>query len=460
MVFPALSRSQQIGFWLVLATLTALIAGGVLGFVSPAPPRTLTLSTGAPDGAYQQFGTRYRELLRAEDVDLQLLASSGSVENLDRLNRREAGAAFVQGGLGQLSADTAVAEETTHLRTLATVAHEPVWVFSRTLDLSAGLGALAGKRVATGIAGSGNARVAQDLLAAYGVTGAAGTVGEAGAAATRGARPAEVITEGGMKAARMLVAGELDALILVAAPQAAAVQWLLAQEGLMLASLQQAGGLTRRLPYLRTVTLRRGSVDPARDRPPADVTLLSTTANLVVTEDLHPALASLLLEAAQQVHRASTLVNDSGEFPNPRAADFPIAREAERFFRDGRPFLQRYLPFWAANFVQRTVLVILPLIAVLVPLFRILPPMLAWRQRRKLFRRYGELKFIERDLEAGPPDAAKRADMCERLDNIERDVSNARFPLDLSDRVYTLRQHVDYVRSQLERTRPPARPAT
>jgi hypothetical protein len=197
------------------------------------------------------------------------------------------------------------------------------------------------------------------------------------------------------------------------------------------------------------VVLRRGAIDPARDMPARDVPLLSTTANLVVHDSLHPALAYLLLEAARQTHAAPGLFHRPGEFPSPLATDFPLASEADRYFKNGRPFLQRYLPFWMANFVQRLVLTLLPLIAVLVPIFKFLPALLQWKERNRLFRRYGELKFLELDIAARELSAAERAAARKRLDDIENEVSKARFPLDFADRIYTLRQHVDYVRRSL-----------
>jgi TRAP-type uncharacterized transport system substrate-binding protein len=436
-IIPALSGRQQLAFWALLAVVAGAISWGVLKFVSPTPPRTLTMSTGAADGAYHQFAVRYQDLLRADGIALTLDPSTGSVENLERLNHGKTEVAFIQGGLGPMAANPDIEEDSTHLRALATVAYEPVWIFTRGLDLSNGLGGLAGRRVAAGAAGSGNARVAQELLRIYGVASSATPPGT------------QIVAEGGMAAAQKLVDGQLDAVILIAAPQAQAVRFLLSQETLTLTSLRHAQGLAQRMPYLRTVTLHRGSVDPAKNLPARDITLLATTANLVATDNLHPALASLLLQAAQQIHRPATLVSTNGEFPNAQSVDFPLAAEAERHFRDGRPFLQRYLPFWVANLVQRIFLLLLPLIAVLVPLFRILPPLLAWSQKHKLFRRYGELKFLERDMASRTLDEAQRQAALEQLDRIERDVITAKFPLDLADRVYTLRQHVDYVRSQL-----------
>jgi TRAP transporter TAXI family solute receptor len=436
---PAQNHRRLIFRTVLVAVLMAAI-WAVVRFVSPMPPRTLVMSTGVADGAYHHFGQRYREILKADGITLELRTSTGAIENLARLNDGSVSAAFVQGGTGPLSVDIEALAESTPLRSLATLAYEPVWIFTHTLDLSKGLAALAGRRVAVGVAGSGNEKVAMQLLQAYGVT-----------ADPKYTTPATLVTEGGMAVVDMLARHQIDAAIIVAASAAPAVQRLLADESMHLASLDHVEGLARRFGYLQPVTLKRGSVDPRRDLPGQDIHLLSTTANLVVRDELHPALAYLLLEAARQVHGGPSLIHAANEFPSPKATEFPLAAAAERYFRNGRPFLLNYLPFWMANLVQRLVFLLVPLAAILIPLFRLLPEIISQRQQRGLYRRYGELKFLEKDLMARKLDDAERRKAREQLDRIESELVQAKFPLDLSDRVYTLRQHVDFVRAQLNR---------
>lgn len=435
---PVLPTGRRLLYWILGVALLTALAWAVVRYVSPAPPRSLAMSTGVPDGAYHRFGERYQEILRANGIRLDLRTSSGGVENLQRLNDGTVSVGFVQGGTGVLAQDPDAPPESTPLRSLATVAFEPVWIFSASLDLSKGLGPLAGKRIAVGVPGSGNFKVATELLAIYGV-------------ADGGPQATTFVSEGGMAAADLLTSGRVDAAIFIAAPQAPAVQKLLADSGVRLASLDHVQGLARRFPFFQPVSLKRGSVDPKRDLPPQDIQLLATTANLVVRDELHPALAYLLLEAARQVHRQPSIIDRPGDFPSPTGTDFPLATEAERYFKNGRPFLQSYLPFWAANYVQRLLLLLVPLAAILVPVARVLPDVIAWRRQSGLYRRYGELKFLEQDLASRKLDDEERREARAKLDRIEEEVVMTKFPLDFADRVYTLRQHVDYVRAQLQR---------
>jgi TRAP transporter TAXI family solute receptor len=445
----ALARSRAGGRlwrWIVgLAVALALLVYVVVHFVSPLPPRTLVMSTGVDDGAYHQFGKRYQEILRGAGVRLELRPSSGSPENVERLQEGRAAVAFVQGGIAP-APGAADAEEATPLRSLACVAFEPVWIFTTTLDVSRGLDVLAGKRVEVGVPNSGNMKVAMDLLKVYGVS--------AGSERPSGASPgtaATIYTDGGMTAGDKLRHHEVDAVILVAAAQAASVQQLLTDESVHLASLDHVEGLSRRFAYLQPVSLKRGSVDPGRDLPSHDIELLATEANLVAREDLHPALVYLLLKAAQQVHGSSGLLNRPGDFPAARGTDYPLADAAERYFRNGPPFLQSYMPFWAAIYLQRLLLLILPFLAILFPLARLMPELIAWRRNTKLYRWYGELKFLEQELESRSLGEEERRAAAARLDRIEGDIAHARFPLELSDRVYTLREHVAFVREQIAR---------
>lgn len=428
---------QRLAYGSVLVAVLAVLLWLMVRHVSPSPPRALLMSTGVTDGAYHRFGLRYQEVLRANGIALKLMPSSGAMENIQRLNDGTVSVAFVQGGTGLLAADPGAPPESTALRSLATVGYEPVWIFTHALDLSKGLGALAGKRIAVGVADSGNLQVARQLLASYGVLPNAGGT--------------TFVLEGGTAAAQMLIEHQIDAAIMIVASQAPAVQELLANDKIHLTSLEQVEGLAQRYPYFQTIMLKRGAVDPARNLPPGDIHLLATTANLVVREEVHPALTYLLLEAAKQVHSQPSLTHRPGEFPNPRDTDYPLSDEAERYFKHGRPFLQNYLPFWVAIYAQRLLLWLLPLAAILLPLARVVPSVTNWRRQNRLYRRYGELKYLERDLDKRQLDDAERGTAHAQLDRIEKEIMRTKFPLDFSDRVYTLRQHVDYVRAQLDR---------
>ncbi len=439
------ARRTNLREWLLFLVPTIVLIAAAFWltfrFVQPAPPGSLMMSTGAADGAYHRFALRYQEILARDGVRLDLKPSAGSVENLARLKDDNAGVdvGFVQGGLGLLTlTPLAQPPEETRLVSLANLFHEPVWVFYRARTDLTRLGDLAPLTVAVGQPGSGTRKVALDMLRAHGISETGGKLSDLGGGA----------------AVDALLAEKIDAVLIIAAPEAPVVKRLLEAPGLKLLGLDNSLALSRRFPYLKQVTLAQGVFDLKANLPQQNVPLVATQANLVIREDLHPALAYLLLEAAVEVHGTPGLFHLPGEFPTPASTDWPLADEAKRYFKTGRPFLQRYLPFWLANFVERMLVLLVPIIAVVVPLVKWLPSLFSWRQNSRVNRWYGELKFLERDVGIRDIVGDELAKILDRLDRIEHDAAQLPVPLAFADRVYTLRQHVQYVRERLTSPNP------
>jgi hypothetical protein len=320
------------------------------------------------------------------------------------------------------------------LALLGATYYEPVWIFYRGAADIQRIGEFKGKHIAIGPAGSGTRHLASVLLRANGLSAPQGDLAE--------------LT--GMAAASALQEERLDMVVLLASPRAPAVEALLRDERVRLLSFQRADAYTRYFPYLSAILLPMGSIDLERNLPPADIRLLATTANLMVRDNLHPAIAELLAAAAKEVHSAPGLFNREDEFPSARNSNFPKNEVAERFYRSGPPFLQRYLPFWAAVFVDRMLVFLVPIIALLLPLMRIAPALYSWRVGSRIYRHYGELKFLEQEV-GSEPAPEKIAEYLARLDAIESRVNRLRIPLAFHEHMYTLRSHIDFVRERLTR---------
>ena len=418
----------------VLPLLAILVAGfwGASRFIQPAPPDTLVLSSGGEGGAYQRFAAVYADFLGRYGVRLVEKPSAGSIENLVRLrdDSFEVDAAFFQGGTGE-------AREDEPLRTLGAFFYEPLWVFYRS-GLAPATGKLdqvlqlKGKRIAVGGEGSGTRYLALEILPANGIE----------------ADNSTLIAKGGLGLVDMLGKGEIDAAFVVGPTQSATVWALLFTDGVRLMSLAHADAYTRQLPYLSKIVLPRGAVDLSRDLPNADVTLVASMASLLVREDTHPALVDLLMQAASEAHGGSGVFQKPGEFPRAAAGTFALSKEAERYYKSGKPFLQRYLPFWAATLIDRLVVMVIPVFALLVPIVKFAPALYGWRVRSRIYRRYGELKFLEAEVGDNPTPAQREAWLA-RLDAIERDVNHIPTPLAFSDMLYTLRSRIALVREAI-----------
>ncbi len=417
--------------FLLLAAALIALAYWVL---EPNPPRRVVLATGVSQGAYAAFGERYAERLKQHGITVELRATQGAAENLALLRDPASGVdvGFVQGG-----AADAPAEGTPPLLSLGSMFYEPVWWFYRTdsarrlvkRDTLDNLAQLAGWRVNIGAPGSGVPHLARQLLEANRIDAQSITLSQ------QPVTPAVVD----------LLEGKLDALVLASAPEAPMVQMLLQTPGIALFDFAQAEAYTRRFGFLSAVTLPRGVVDLARDLPPADVRMVAPTATLVAREGLHPALAQLFVQAAREVHGQSGWFQRKGDFPNARDGERALAPEAERFYRAGVPWLQRYLPFWLANLIDRMWLAMLSIVAVLLPLSRVVPPLIELRIRSRVFRWYGQLREIEAAAGTRPTH-----ELLTQLDAVEQRVNGVPLPLSYADELYALKSHIQFVRRRLQ----------
>jgi TRAP transporter TAXI family solute receptor len=411
-------------------SLAAIVVVGAfalaLRFVQPAPPRTLVISTGSTDSGYYRAAQRYGEILARHGVRLEIRQSVGSLENVGRLMDPASDV-----DLGFVQAGTSFAANAPELVSLGSLYYEPLWVFYRGNPIH-DLDGLRGKRIATGPEESGSRALALQLLAMNAAV----------------LPPTELVAIGGSEAVDMLLARQVDALLYVGPPDSPVVEQLVIANGIRLLSFDRAQAYTRRFPYLTPLVLPKGVYDFARNIPTEDVTLLAPTANLIARRQLHPALAYLLMRAATQVHGEATLLSTRGEFPVLKDADFPYSEEAKRYYTSGAPFLQRYLPFWVANFVDRLWIMLVPILAIVVPLGRLLPPLYAWRVRSRIYRWYARLKEMELELdEQRSRDELER--MLSRLDTIELAVNHIPTPLAYSDNLYSFRSHIDLVRARV-----------
>jgi hypothetical protein len=384
------------------------------------------MSTGTPGGAYDELAHRYQAILARSHVELRLIESAGAVENLKRLNdaQQEVNVAFVQNGL-------TTEAKSSKLVSLGTVSYEPTWLFYRGAAPGLHLEGLRGRKVSIGPEGSGSRAIALELLSRNGM----------------GPKEAELLPLPLAESGEQLLAGKIDAAIMVVSWDAPVVRRLLADPHVELASFRRASAYVALDPFLNALTLPAGVGSLAADRPPHDVTLLAPKTSLLVRRDLHPAIQSLLLDAAAEVHSGAGVFNKSGQFPAAEQFDVPLSSEARQFYKAGRPFLQRYLPFWLAVLAGRLLVLLIPVVGVAYPLLRLLPALYDWSMRRRVFRLYGELKFIEFELESKNgkiPD-----DLLGRLNRLEERANHLRLPTGFAHLDYTLREHINLVKSQL-----------
>ncbi len=401
------------------------LAGFLLAyqFVEPAPPKTITLATGSPTGAYHAFGLAMQDILATNDIGLTLHQSAGSDENAALLAQGTVDIALMQGGTPV--EDVPGGE---HLRGLASLYYEPLWIFHRLTPPPTRLSELAGRRVNRGVPGSGTRRLADELLMLNEV-------------------PSEPFSEWDTPTAtQALQAGDVDAVFMVSGETSPEVQALLQAPGIALMDLPRSKAYHLHRRYLSPLILPAGAIDLARERPPTQQQLIGVTAMLVAGKDLHPALVDLLLLSAPDIVGGDGLFHSAGQFPSDRYLSLPIGKEAQRFHERGPSFLQRFLPFWAATLIDRLVVMLIPLVALVIPLSKFFPPLYRWRVRSRIYRWYEDLQRIETRLDAGRADPDE---LTAAVQGLESEVKQVETPLSYADQLYHLRTHINLVRMRI-----------
>jgi hypothetical protein len=414
--------------YIVVAAVILLMVSLIVWVVDPAPPKTITLSAGPHDSSFVIAADQYKKILAQNGVTLKVLESDGSVQNLKRLldPKQHVDLALVQGGVAD-------GLDTSSLMSLGSVFYVPVVVFYRGTGVTQ-LSQLEGKRIAVGREGSGTRLLALKLLDANGIGPGGDTT---------------LMPSDGLQAATQLVKGEVDAAILSGDSATRGLMLrLLRVPGISVLNFDEASAYTRLFPYLDQIDLPPGVLDLRHKIPAETVHLISPTVELVARTDLHPAISDLLIEAAQEVHGMPGLLQRAGQFPSPTAHEYQISEDAQRYYRTGKSFLYRTLPFWLASIGDRTLVLLLPVAVLLFPAMRLIPALYAWRVRSRIYRYYGSLIAIERGALAQTTDDERKRLFAE-LDQIEESLNRLRMPLAYADAFYVLREHVGFVRARL-----------
>lgn len=416
-------------FKAALPYLLALLFVAVAGYwlIDPAPPRKVVVSIGKQDVNYQAFARLYGVLLQQDGVALEIRESDGPLQSLGELRKEnaEVDMAFVPGGVSTL-------ESTAGLFSLGSLYYEPLWIFCKGQHKVERMSALKGKRIAVGRPGSGTFMLSMMLLNAAGVTAKNSTLTELG----------------DEDAADALRRGAVDAIFLSGVPTTPLITVVAEMPNVALADLDEAEAYSRQFAFLHHLVLPEGALSLENNIPPQAVNILAPTVTLVARESMHPALVYLVLKVISRVHGGAGMLQQAHEFPSGKNSDFELSSQAAHFYESGPPFLDRYLPFWAATFVSRVLIILLPLMALAIPLSRIAPAVYIWLIKSRIYKLYGELRFLELQLRNAeqPIDSAR---FRKELDDIESKVNNLKLPVAFASHLYELRSHIGLVRAKL-----------
>lgn len=394
------------------------------------PPTEVVIAAGSPQGGYSMLAQRYAEQLERIGVRAEIVYSDTQKGSLDRLIRTgdATSIGFAHG---------IYANADTGLQALAVVGQEPVWIFS-TIGGPSSLTQARGLRVAAGPASSSSFIAARLMLEHAGVQAA----------------DVQFDSATGVAAANALVDGKADLVFQAAGDDSQAVQLLTRSGGIQLLGAEHAGALAAQNPRLQPLLLPQGAIELRGDIPPKDLTLMSLQTHLLVRPGVHPALQRALLDAAIEIHEIPNFLQRHGQFPSFRGSDFPLSPTARAYSMGARPWMETLLPYRTAQYAELVFYAILPILAIAVLMLAWIPKLFDWRVSSALNHFYGDLKFLENDMDAVAADNPMALrQLLERLDNIERQVVATDLPDEFSERWYTLREHLASARDRLLKLR-------
>lgn len=412
----------------VLSLALFIIIVGLVVFIRSAPPSTLTISSGPEDSYFHKTALRYAKKLEKKGVKVNVLISNGSLQNLERLSdpKSKVDLAIVQGGLKDKD------YKLDEMVSLGSITNQPLMVFYRGKSIEL-LSQLVGKKIAVGLEGSGTRKFALRLLSANGIK-------------EKEPGTTQLLNMDVDAAAEALENHKIDAAFVMSENASYGdIRKLMRSNEVHLMNFKQAAAYVRKIDYLNVLELPQGSIDLGLNIPEKDITLIGPMVELVAVETLHPALSDLILDAATEIHNRPGMFQKRGEFPVPVEHSIQMSEDATRFYKSGKSFLYRYLPFWLASLMSRFVVVLLPILVLLIPAIRAVPSIFRWRARMRIRSRYRELLLLEERFR-NETDLNRLNGLRRNFDRIDAEITKMRVRAAFADQFYSLRGHIDYVR--------------
>ncbi len=404
----------------------------LIWFAKPAPPDKVLMATGT-GGSYKVLGEKYKAYFEKRGIELKLIETHGSKENLQHLIDRKdpIQAAFVQGGM-------IAVDNLSGVQSLGSVDYEPVWIFYRKNTFNEGIHVsdrdITKLRINIGPIGSGTHAQAVSILKQNHLTSTA----------------PNLLSMNNADAVNAIEQGEIDAVFLVDGYDSPNVQRLIKNPNIRLVTFSRADAYTRLLPYFEELGVPMGGFDLGKNIPDHPIQLISTTTNLLIDDRLHPAIQVLFLEAAKEINGAKSYFSKAGEFPVYMNTEAPLSNEAKFFYEKGTPTLMKYLPFWLAEFLERMFFLLLPFAAFAYPIIKSIPSYRTNLAKKQINLIYKDLdKFEQNTIQTFDPN--RRGEYIEVLNDMERRVLASKAAKLATADCYSLRNNIEFIRNALEK---------
>lgn len=390
-------------------------------FIKPAPTKALTIATGREGGSYYAFAERYKLLLEAQDIKVELITSAGSLETIKLLEEKKADIGFVQGG-------TLEANASDYLEAIASIFYEPLWLFAKKSKTPLQyMQSLKDKRISIGEDGSGTQMLVNQITHANGIT-----MGDS----------AKILHLGLKDSYEAFKKDEIDAFFAVVSAETPLIQTLLLDESVEAVSLKRIKAYEKHFSYLSGITLPEGSIDLIKNLPSKDIELLATTATLAVHKDVDDTLVRLVAKVVKGENK-----REDG-FPSIEHLELPLNPQAKQYLEHGDSILEKFFPYWIAANIDRLKIMLIPLITLLLPIFKGFMPLYRWRIRSKIYKWYKKLDTIDQEFNTEKKEALQS--LAKEVELLQKEIKeHVDVPLAYMSEYYMLKTHVDFVHQQI-----------
>ena len=395
-------------------------------FIQPAPEKKLIIATGSKGGNYYKIANEYKKLLEANKIEVTILNTAGSVENIKLLKEKKVDIAFVQNGI--------LNSNEKDIEFLANVYYEPLWIFYKndnyTIDY---LIQLISKKISIGEEGSGTKNLAMKLLKDNGISNENSTI----------------LTLNTKESKQMLIDGKIDAMFMVTSHDSKVVKELLENPQINVLSIKRAKAYGQKYGFLEALELHEGTLDLYKNIPDENINLLSTSANLLARKDVPDEIIRIFLKQVKQVHEKESLFANENQFPNLLNTELTINEEAKQYFTKGDTWLESIFPYWIASNIDRLKLLLIPLLTLMFPLLKGIFPLYQWSIRSKIFRWYKIINSIDKQISTANIEELEK--YTDELDSLNIEIQKeTTVPLSFMGEYYNLMVHIELIQNKIK----------
>ena len=418
-----------------IAIVILLIFGGVIIYLKPFPFTGISIATSYKGGDWYQFGEGAISLLKERGINLEVVATSGTIENAEELNdpKSKVNAGFVYAAA--LSKD-----QQKGLYSLGSISYDPVWIFYRNelankittiQDLSKYKVSLPPKK-------SGSYILTKKLFQTNGID--------------IDSNPNFVSSSWEDLRANIL-SDKADIYIFITTMIDPLVEELIHSPNMTLFNFPGALAYQRKFDYLDAVTIPAGSINIEKKLPVRDISLIATTTTLAVRKDLHPSLQLALLMTSKQIIQDSSRLffSKRNEFPDYFDPSIPISPTARNYYNYGPPKTTEYLPYWLVVFVDRFWFVLIVAFAIIYPLSKLNFHLRRFRFIIRERTHYEMLLNMEKEITGKKLSSEEKEKLLKKLDMINKQALQHFVPVGEEADYFLFVNALQLLRNKIER---------